>query len=56
MDGLMLLLEILEALWLFCAGCFALVLLMDEAAYRMERRRQEREKREKEAAEWKRKK
>lgn len=53
MDGFMLVLAILAALWLFCVGCFALVVLMDEVAYRMDRRRREREK---EAAEWKRKK
>lgn len=56
MDGFMLVMAILAALWLFCVGCFALVLMMDEVAYRMDRRRQEREKREKESAGWKRKK
>lgn len=49
MDGFMLVMAILAALWLFCVGCFALVAMMDEVAYRMERRRREREKREKEA-------
>ena len=53
MDGFMLVMAILAALWLFCVGCFTLVLLMDEVAYRMDRRRREREK---ETAEWKRKK
>ena len=56
MDGFMLVMAILAALWLFCSGCFVLVLMMDEVAYRMDRRRREREKREKESAEWKRKK
>ena len=56
MDGFMLIMAIPAALWLFCVGCFALVVMMDEVAYRMDRRRQGREKREKEAAEWKRKK
>ena len=56
MDGLMLIVEILAVIWLFCVGCFALVVMMDEVAYRMDRRHREREKREKEAAEWKQKK
>ena len=56
MDGFMLVMAILAALWLFCVGCFALVVMMDEAAYRIDRRRRERERRGKEAAEWKRKK
>ena len=30
MDGFMLIMAILAALWLFCVGCFALVVMMDE--------------------------
>ena len=56
MDGLMLIVEILAVIWLFGISWLALVVIADELAYRIDRRRREREKREKEAAEWKRKK
>ena len=56
MDGLMLIVEILAVIWLFGISWLALVVIADELAYRIDRRRREREKREKEATEWKRKK
>lgn len=56
MDGFMIITEILVVIWLYYITCFALVLIVDELVYRIDRKHREREKREKETAEWKRKK